>query len=624
MDAAGIAITLCSLCIDGYRSFQSLRSLGTDAQVILAKIEIQEYRLQHLRRGLENIAQTEEGKSDLDLVKQPVHNTLHSIRLLTTDAKYLRDQYKLNLEVPSFLYLDEWVTERGEVGCGDEKKTCDRQPQEQRSIIKLGKLGSRHPKVFKWLLFDKANLEKVATELKDLTDGLESLLALMGRSGYHGGRHRRSTSATSLLGATIASLAASDTLEALGTIVAASVDEYPELAADAERKRERLVLEDGCGGASSPTAMSPRPGTNLFKPSDFSSSQACNDDVDDVQSGARQQQQQHHHQQREMVLHKSGSGRELLLVEWRPVPIDFEGRERTLARLTTTAMLLQVTPRPEEMHTLDCPGYVIDSEADAAALVYSFPKGASRQAPISLLRLLKDAVTSGNTKGGESGKGVQRAADIWRRQHPPLEDRFNLALALAETVFRLHMSGWLHRCIGAHNVLFFGGGEEAGSADERESKVNGLGEPFLTGFGFSREDVDVAVTETVLEEPSIGRYRHPGCQGPFRGGFKAKHDLYSLGMVLLEIGLWKPFDRPPLYNTSIPAWENKNNIIRRHLSGSLAHHTGSLYEDIVRACLNGDFGCDLSDDAARQQRVYDIVLEPLKRLVDGFSSNSTS
>ena len=35
-------------------------------------------------------------------------------------------------------------------------------------------------------------------------------------------------------------------------------------------------------------------------------------------------------------------------------------------------------------------------------------------------------------------------------------------------------------------------------------------------------------------------YRHPGGRGPPKESFSQLHDVCSLGIVLLEIGLWRP------------------------------------------------------------------------------------
>jgi hypothetical protein len=453
MDAASLAISLSSICIQGYRSFQSLKSLGTDAQVILSKIEIQEYRLQGLKQNLLAIKQAQ-NTHDLCLVKDPIYNALGSIKLLTTDTTHLRNQYKLKLEIRPSIESEE-TKDEGEAGTPS------------LPVVKIHKRD-----VIKWLLFDKTNMEKLAADLKEHTDGLEDLLAMAVRHEFP----------SSLLRAAITSLATSDP-PTLQTIAAASAGTYPDLAADAERKLERLVAEDGL------RIESPRR-VNLYGMGELSFSASA---------------QEEDGQRTEAMLVAT---RQVVLVEWRTLPQEFDHRERALARLETTSNILQIS-RPAAMRTLDCPGYVVDRSSGPAwraALVYRYPQDAAREAPKSLLRLLDPE----NRRDG---------------CQPSLDDRYGLALALAETVFSLHMSGWLHRCIGAHNVVFFRKG-----AGVRKVYLKEL---YLTGFEFSREGGEGMATETVVEGAGVNRYRHPGCQGPYRAGFRKVHDLYRCVWLLL-------------------------------------------------------------------------------------------
>ncbi|RYP54783.1 hypothetical protein DL768_000511 [Monosporascus sp. mg162] len=506
MDAASIAISLCSICIQGYRSFQSLKSLGTDAQVILSKIEIQEYRLQGLKQTLEAIKQAQNTR-DLCLVKDPIYNALESIKLLTTDATHLRNKYKLKLEILPSIGSEESKDERDAAA----------------PALAVVKIHKRY--MIKWLLFDKTNMENLAADLKDLTDGVEGFLAMAVRHEFP----------SSLLTAAIACLATSDS-PTLQTIAAASAGTYPDLTADAERRLELLAAEDGL------RIESPRR-VNLYGIGELSFSDSAEEDGQRTTA---------------MLV----TTRHVVLVEWRPLPSEFDHRERALARLEMTSNILQIS-RPAAMRTLDCPGYVVDRSS------------------------------------GPTWRAALDSEDRRNGYQPSLDDRYALALALAETVFCLHMSGWLHRCIGAHNVLFFR--KEAGAL-----KVH-LQEPYLTGFEFSREGGECMATETVVEGAGVNRYRHPGCQGPFRAGFRKVHDLY------------RPFDRAPQYKPTISPSENRDRIVEKCLNGYLAYYAGNKYQSVVHTCLTGDFGCDVSDEAPFQQRVYDIVVEPLKRLMAGIS-----
>jgi len=84
--------------------------------------------------------------------------------------------------------------------------------------------------------------------------------------------------------------------------------------------------------------------------------------------------------------------------------------------------------------------------------------------------------------------------------------------------------------------------------------------------------------------------------------------------VLLEIALWKAFDRYPRYKDTISLPENLNRIVRLYLSGYVAHYVGNDYQSVVRTCLLGNAVSDIVDDADFQQCVYNVVIEPLKRL----------
>jgi len=446
MDAASVAITLCTTCIHGYRAFQSLKSLGNDAQIILSKIEIQEHRLQGLKQTLE-IIQRSANIRDLNLVKDSICNTLKSIQLLTTDATHLRSHYKLKLET-------------------DTRNTTEEANAGDVDTPSLG-VRVRRAYVWKWLVFDKANMDKLATDLKTLTDGLEDLFQMAVRHEFP----------SSILAAWISSLNTQEPSE-LKIVAAASADTYPDLSSDATRKLERLAAE------SDFHVDLPRRAT-LYGIGDFSYPEPAVGDNN-----------------RAMAM--LPASRELALLEWRGLSDDFEERELSLKRLEMIASLLGI-PRPTNMRILGCLGYLMDRDSNRAALVYRHPPNAARERPRSLMNLL------------------EMTTDL---SLPSLDDRYVLALRLAETVFHLHMSGWLHKSINSHNVLFFQ--PNSWDASSGPFSSTNLMEPYLTGFEFSRKGGGngVTTTETVVEKAALNRYRHPSCQGPYRAGFKKAHDLY--------------------------------------------------------------------------------------------------
>lgn len=98
--------------------------------------------------------------------------------------------------------------------------------------------------------------------------------------------------------------------------------------------------------------------------------------------------------------------------------------------------------------------------------------------------------------------------------------------------------------------------------------------------------------------------------------------LFSLGIVLLELAY-----EAPLHSLQEPCDLEGSEESRyteffaaRRLSKTLGSVLGSTYGQIVRKCLNCDFGCgdDLSEPALQVEFYRDVVCE-LQRLEEGFS-----
>ena len=113
-----------------------------------------------------------------------------------------------------------------------------------------------------------------------------------------------------------------------------------------------------------------------------------------------------------------------------------------------------------------------------------------------------------------------------------LKERFGIAKKLSEAVFKWHTSGWLHQGMASHNVIFF--------LDPNTSRID-YSNPHLCGFEHSRRSDEISL----LRAAKVFRhdvYRHPVQQGLPIVGHRVEHDLYSLGVVLLDIGLWNPVE----------------------------------------------------------------------------------
>jgi hypothetical protein len=113
----------------------------------------------------------------------------------------------------------------------------------------------------------------------------------------------------------------------------------------------------------------------------------------------------------------------------------------------------------------------------------------------------------------------------------PLDDRLRLAKLLGRSVSFLHSSQVVHKNISPETIILL-----------RDS-ATGLETPFLVGFEkFRWAEGRTYMSGDTFWEKNL--YRHPKRQGEYpEEEYKMQHDIYSLGVCLLEIGLGTSFVR---------------------------------------------------------------------------------
>jgi hypothetical protein len=189
--------------------------------------------------------------------------------------------------------------------------------------------------------------------------------------------------------------------------------------------------------------------------------------------------------------------------------------------------------------------------------------------------------------------------DIMLAQDPrtPLNELVNITKLLARSVFFIHTRHFVHKNIRPENVLVF-----------RDQKGD-TGRPYLIGFERFRADgaLSMMFGDGYWERDL---YRHRSRQGlqPEKY-FSMQHDIYSLGVVMLEIGLKTSFVTPakhdtsptrtpptlgPLLNLSDTLLNDKNpqtraKTLERQLvmlaKEQLPVSMGWLYSEVVLSCL---------------------------------------
>ena len=267
-------------------------------------------------------------------------------------------------------------------------------------------------------------------------------------------------------------------------------------------------------------------------------------------------------------------------------------------RLEDVTRLLQqahLAAKMSEIRVLSCVGFYQHPQTYSCGIIYDFPNPSVEQKFTTLRLALEES--QGNVD--------------WR---PSLEQRFELAQTLAKSILQLHVASWLHRSISSFNIAFF--------YSCSRSWLDGVNDPFLLGFLYSRVNDLKGYTEGPTDV-SHNAYQHPDHRER-QLRFCAEYDYYSLGLILLEIGLWKPLDKilEPLgkivkrlevsagHSLSLPDLLCLGCVPRLRLS------MGSRYGRVVEACLRGRFGVpnDLGEDErqAKLQRSFsELVVERL-------------
>ncbi|KAL5118075.1 hypothetical protein ACEQ8H_004062 [Pleosporales sp. CAS-2024a] len=195
---------------------------------------------------------------------------------------------------------------------------------------------------------------------------------------------------------------------------------------------------------------------------------------------------------------------------------------------------------------------------------------------------------------------------------PSLTDRIVLMRLLSETIERLHAVDWLHKGLRSSNILFFPAKD--GSID--------FADPHVSGFDYSRPATSDDMTERPNDNPRADIYRHPHVQSTGnreesagREIYKKSFDVYSLGIVLLEIAHWKTIEKILQIDleTARPkqTWPVMERLVRgepRHL-GHVKSYLGNTIEGVIRACLEGPEAFGLARDADERRGVVAAALQ---------------
>jgi Prion-inhibition and propagation len=289
-----------------------------------------------------------------------------------------------------------------------------------------------------------------------------------------------------------------------------------------------------------------------------------------------------------------------VILEWRYVDRDFSEEQKQVCRSRIKALaVLLSSSKSSELGLLKCIGFFKDDQPviERYGLLLEVPSLQNQQPaqiPTSLDHQ-KNRLYS-----------PHEYIDATTKTPPLLGDRFRIASALCNIVLQIHASNWLHKAICSSNVVFLDKTLESSNADDH------MIQPFLVGFDFSRPD---RLSADSLEEPrddSGNTYRHPNLWPSQSAGqrprFRKEYDIFSLGVVLLEIGNWKLADRSCASRDleSPEAW--KAFLLK--CTKPLGYRCGRIYQEVVETCFSGPF---FESDIAGMQQEHGLDVLDIKR-----------
>lgn len=267
-----------------------------------------------------------------------------------------------------------------------------------------------------------------------------------------------------------------------------------------------------------------------------------------------------------------GDGTELhVWVEWKAYNTTYDRRleqhvplPKNLKRVKELVALLQ-SDKPKQFCAPRCLGFfndrddTKDSNHDARfGLVFEKPENCA--SPVSLRQM------------------------IFKAPKASLTDRVALAHKISTCVLYLHAVNWLHKGLRSDGVMFF-----------PKSDTSGITDPFITGYEYSRPDKDGETTTTAVEHADyLMLYVHPNYQGyEAKGTYRKTFDIYSLGIILLEIAYWKRIEDVLDIDTHTAKPAQLKAVRERLLqSGSeylafVKENLGDRYYTAVKSCIEG-------------------------------------
>jgi len=190
---------------------------------------------------------------------------------------------------------------------------------------------------------------------------------------------------------------------------------------------------------------------------------------------------------------------------------------------------------------------------------------------------------------------------------PSLEFKYRLAYNISKTVFDLHSKGIMHGNLAATNIIFLEQQSPVSKGPDPLVDVN-IRRAYVTSFDLFPDSAIQQPSEDVYGS-SAALYKHP-LDPRVTTHTVLTHesrslDVYSLAMILLEIGLWRPLAE--IFPAYLP--EDLSGVYKQ-----LAARCGNRYLQAAKACWRAidDEMRNCSRPEVPLQKVYGRVMRALE------------
>lgn len=517
-----------------------------------------------------------------------LYAVLNGIRVSMEELADISGKYiELNADMDaatekSAMELD-LLEEFSHITLSHDKKGGDRKyPRGLNSIARGTSMASniaRNPKRLQWVAFDKNAFLKLLGRLTELNDHLCELM--------HGHQARALELATQKSNLEMVQMRAS--VEELKHLVKAAMlpqqhDSGESSSAPARRRNEKVLASLAeFKGLNATFDELPRRDSKARKQVTMSSQLTYSQVFYDVENVSTLSVDGKIRVEGKL---SPGDGTEQYVwIEWKAYKTRYSRHlekhvplPENLTRIKELVSLLE-SDKPEQFCAPQCLGFfddrddVKDSQHDARfGLVFAKPE--KKSLPVSLRQMICNGPKAS------------------------LTDRVSLAHKISTCVLYLHAVNWLHKGLRSDSVMFY--------PDD-----SSLDAPYVTGFEYARPDRDGETTTGGVEvNDYVMLYVHPNYQGSdAKGTYRKTFDIYSLGIILLEIASWKRIEQIMNIDMNEATSAQLKDIRGRLLqpgSEYLAHvkaDLGNKYHAAVRSCIEGPsaFGISAAESEGGMQ-----------------------